>query len=134
MLSFSVQAMVRGYHVYKDIWDAVVGEEFPCRCKNGNRVDPFAVAIVRGNTVIGHVLRKILSIYSLYFAEMVPSFAVRRVPNGSLVTIALSTFPGGRLPVQNFMQLKFRTQNFRTFLYGAKYVKICTDPKFPAIR
>ena len=66
MSSFSVESMVRGYHVYKDIWDAVVGEEFPCKRKDGNRVDPFAVAVVRGNTVIGHNPRKISSICSLY--------------------------------------------------------------------
>ncbi len=29
--SFSVEAMVRGYHAYKDIWTAVVGEELPCQ-------------------------------------------------------------------------------------------------------
>ncbi len=27
--SFSVEAMVGGYHAYKDIWTAVVGEELP---------------------------------------------------------------------------------------------------------
>ncbi len=27
--SFSVEAIVRGYHAYKDIWTAVVGEELP---------------------------------------------------------------------------------------------------------
>ncbi len=27
--SFSVEAMVRGYHTYKDNWTAVVGEELP---------------------------------------------------------------------------------------------------------
>ena len=57
--------MVRGYHVCKDIWDAAVGQEFPCKRKDGNRVDPFAVAVVRGDTVIGH-LKKILSTCSLY--------------------------------------------------------------------
>ena len=31
MASFLVEAMVRGYHIYKDIWAAVVGEEFPCK-------------------------------------------------------------------------------------------------------
>ena len=59
--------MVRGYHVYKDIWDAVVGEEFPCKHEDGNRANLFAVAVVRGDTVIGHVPRKILSICSFYF-------------------------------------------------------------------
>ena len=73
--------MVMGYHVYKEFWDAVVGQEFPCKhehrystlCsieyvwrEDGNRVDTFAVAEVRGDTGIGHVPRKILSICSLY--------------------------------------------------------------------
>ena len=35
MASFSVEAMVRGYHIYKDIWAAVVGEEFPCKREDG---------------------------------------------------------------------------------------------------
>ena len=63
--SFSVESMVRGYHIYKDVWGAVVGQEFPCKCEDGNRVDPFTVTAVRSNTVIGH-LRKISSICSLY--------------------------------------------------------------------
>ena len=49
--------MVRAYHSYKDIRDAEVGEEFPGICKYCNRVDPFAAAVVRCNTIIGHVLR-----------------------------------------------------------------------------
>ena len=62
MLLFSVESMVRGCHVYKEFWDAVVGQEFPCKqehryftlrsveyvwCEDGNRVDPLAVAVVR---------------------------------------------------------------------------------------
>ena len=66
MASFLIEAMVRGYHVYKDIWSAVVGEEFPCMKEVGNTLDPFAVAMMKGDTVIGHVLRKISSICSLF--------------------------------------------------------------------
>lgn len=58
---------MRGYHVYKDIWTAVVGEEFPCKRETSNTFDPFAVAVMRGDTtVIGHVPRKISSICSLF--------------------------------------------------------------------
>ena len=61
MLLFSVESMVRGYQVYKEFWDAVVGQEFPCKHahrystlrsieyvwrEDGNRVDPFTVAVV----------------------------------------------------------------------------------------
>ena len=50
MASFSVEVMVRGYHVYKDIWTAVVGKEFPYKGETGNMFDPFAVAVMRGDT------------------------------------------------------------------------------------
>ena len=41
MASFSVEAMVRGYHVYQDIWTAVVSEEFPCKREADNTFDLF---------------------------------------------------------------------------------------------
>ena len=50
MASFSVEAMVRRYHVYQDIRTAVVDEEFPCKRKAGNMFDPFAVAVMNGDT------------------------------------------------------------------------------------
>ena len=65
MASFSVEAMVRDYHVYKDIWATVVGEEFPHQHEDGNRADPFAVAVVRGEAIVGHVPKKI-SVCALY--------------------------------------------------------------------
>ena len=36
-----------------------VSEEFPCQREDGNRADPFAVAVVRGEAIVGHVLKKI---------------------------------------------------------------------------
>ena len=45
--SFLVDTMVRGYHVYKDIWTAAVGEELTCRREKFNAADPFAVAVVK---------------------------------------------------------------------------------------
>ncbi len=52
--SFSVEAMVRGYHAYKDIWTAVVGEELPCQ-RELERADPFAVAVLKDEPIVGHV-------------------------------------------------------------------------------
>ena len=71
MASFSVEAMVRGYHVYQDIWTAVIGEEFPCKREAGNTFDPFAVAVTRGDTniVIGHVPRRISTVCSLFLRK-----------------------------------------------------------------
>ena len=65
-VSFLVEAVVRGYHAYKDIWTAVYGEELPCEREAGNRVDAFGVAVMKDGMVVGHIPRKISSICSLY--------------------------------------------------------------------
>ncbi len=52
---FSVEAMLRGYHAYKDIWTAVVGEELPCQRERANPRDPFAVAVLKDEAIVGHV-------------------------------------------------------------------------------
>ena len=54
-----------GYHVYKDTWGTVVGKELPCQDEDGSRPDSFAVAVVRGEAIVGHVLKK-TSVCSLY--------------------------------------------------------------------
>jgi hypothetical protein len=56
--TFSVEAMIRGYHIYKDVWTAIMDEELCCRREPFNTADPFAVAVVREDTVVGHVPRK----------------------------------------------------------------------------
>jgi hypothetical protein len=50
---------VRGYHVYKDIWDAAEGEVLLCSRELHNLRDPFAVAIIKNDITVGHVPRMI---------------------------------------------------------------------------
>ena len=64
MERFCVESCVRGYHIYKDIWEASIGEELPCQRESGNRADPFAVAVVRSGVTVGHIPRKISSVCS----------------------------------------------------------------------
>lgn len=64
--TFSVEAVVRGYHVYHEIWDATVGEQLTRRREPGNSRDPFAVSIIKTSTIVGHVPRKISSVCSLF--------------------------------------------------------------------
>lgn len=71
MYTFSVESVVRGYHEYKDIWDAAIdGLELPCEREPGNPHDPSAVAVVKrssGTTVIvGHVPRLISMVCSIF--------------------------------------------------------------------
>ena len=66
MPTFEVEAMVRGYHVYKEIWDASIGEELLCAREPTNPCDPFAIAVVKSNQTVGHVPLKISSVCSLF--------------------------------------------------------------------
>ena len=43
--TFSVEAMIRGHHIYKEIWTPVEGEVLPCTREVGNSRDPMAVAV-----------------------------------------------------------------------------------------
>ena len=61
-----IEAMVRGYHVYKEIWCAAVGEELSCMREVENYRDPFAVAVVRSGVIVGHVPRRISSVCSMF--------------------------------------------------------------------
>ena len=57
---------MRGYHVYPDIWVAVVGEELACEKEPTNVSDRYAVAVIKGGVIIGHLPRKISKICSLF--------------------------------------------------------------------
>ncbi len=57
METFEKETCVRGYHAYEAIWGAAVGEELECRRERSNRVDRYAVAVVKDVTVVGHVSR-----------------------------------------------------------------------------
>ena len=45
-----------------------VGEELACQCEDGNRADPFAVAVVRWEAIVGYVVKKI-SVCALYLCR-----------------------------------------------------------------
>ena len=49
---------VRGYHVYKTIWVAAVGEVLICRREPTNSADRYAIAVLKEKTIIGHLPRK----------------------------------------------------------------------------
>ena len=57
---------VRGFHVYRDIWEAAVGEVLDCEREPGNAKDRYAVAVKKNATVIGHLPKKISCVSSLF--------------------------------------------------------------------
>ena len=57
-MSFTVQSVIRGYHEYKDMWIAVIGEELSCKREPTNREDRFAVAVTKDSSIVGTYLGK----------------------------------------------------------------------------
>jgi hypothetical protein len=59
---------ILGYHVYKSIWRAVVGEVLPCEREVNNVTDRYAVSVVKDCTTgpIGHLPRKASKVCSLF--------------------------------------------------------------------
>ena len=58
-----MESCVRGYHIYKAIWSASLGEELQCQRETGNSSDLYAVA---DSTTVGHLPRKISRICTLF--------------------------------------------------------------------
>ena len=50
---------VHSYHIYKDIWDAVIGEKLLREREPDNRSNRYAVAVNKDGIIIGHLPRKI---------------------------------------------------------------------------
>ena len=64
---FKVVAMVCGYHVYKDVWEACVGVSLRCKFEpGGNPHDPYAVSVLKGETIVGHLPRFVSSICCMF--------------------------------------------------------------------
>ena len=57
---------VRSYHVYKEIWEAAVGEILMCEKEPRNTADRYAVAVKKDRTIIGHLPRKVSRVCSLF--------------------------------------------------------------------
>ena len=59
--------MVHGYHEYRSVWSAVVGEELQCRIELSNPHNLFAVVVCKSDgVVVGHVPRRISLICSSF--------------------------------------------------------------------
>ena len=53
-VTFVLDSCVRGYHMYKDLWNATPGKTLTCIREWGNRNDVFTVAARDGN-IVGHI-------------------------------------------------------------------------------
>ena len=56
---FEHSSVIRGYHIYKDIFTPTIGKTFQGRRETDNDHDDYAVAITEDDTIVGHVPRTI---------------------------------------------------------------------------
>ena len=61
-----VDSCIRGYHEYRAIWTAAIGESLCCIREPTNTIDRYAVAVIRSGLVVGHLPKKISRVCSLF--------------------------------------------------------------------
>ena len=59
------ECCIRGYHVCEHIWEAAIGEELDCLREHDNSNNWYAVAVVKSETVVGHLPRRLSCVFSL---------------------------------------------------------------------
>ena len=65
--SVTFDSCVRGYHVYKDLWNPCIGDTLLAKPEFGNLHDPYAVAVVTSNdTIVGHLPRNISTLCHIF--------------------------------------------------------------------
>ena len=71
-LNLQSRAAFWGHHIYENVWSPSLGEILPSERENGNERDPFAVAVLQSDTIVGHVPQMITS-YLLAVSRVVSS-------------------------------------------------------------
>ena len=66
MEKFLERNCIRGYHVYKKVWAATVGEALVCEREPKNSSDRYTVAVKNKGTIIEHLPRKLSRVCSLF--------------------------------------------------------------------
>ena len=57
------QSVIRGHHIYKDVWSPYTGESLTLQREDGNTHDRHAVCLLKDNRVVGHVPRDLSRVF-----------------------------------------------------------------------
>ena len=60
------ETVIRGYHVYKTIWNAILGERLECRRDRDNEKDRYAVGVFQNEVLVGHLPKKYSRICAIF--------------------------------------------------------------------
>ena len=101
--TFQLDSVVCSYHVYKDIWTTIYGEELQCAREVGNMQDLYAIGIVKeGTGTVGHLPKKVSTFCTLFIRKggtILCTITGRRqyshdLPQGGLEVPCQLTFKG----------------------------------------
>ena len=59
----TLESVIRGHHIYKQIWWPLLGEILTLEREEDNNRDKFAVCLLKDATVVGHVPREFLWVF-----------------------------------------------------------------------
>ena len=93
MAAYKMESCVRGYHIYKDLWDASIGDDTLREREPFNDANQYGVAVLKDDTVVSHIPRKISRICSLFLAR---GGAITCIPIGRRY---FSDLPQGELEI-----------------------------------
>ena len=57
------ECCVRGYHVYSEIWEAILGETLSCRRESTNVLDCSTVAVLKDYAFAKEAFHKVFSLF-----------------------------------------------------------------------
>jgi len=69
MVVYEQESCVRGYHIYKEIWDASIGEYLLCKREPFNWIDRYNAAVLKNDIVVDHIPKKLSRTCSLFLAR-----------------------------------------------------------------
>ena len=53
--NFEIMSYVKGYHLYKTLWNRLIGEFLSCERERDNPIDKSAVCVKKENKILGHL-------------------------------------------------------------------------------
>ena len=63
MADYAMESVIRGHHIYKRIWQPILGEQLTLEREDGNSSDRHAVSVMKDSIIVGHVPRELSRAY-----------------------------------------------------------------------
>ena len=67
--SLSIGSVIRGHHIYKDIWTPFIEEQLDLQRELNNAYDRYAVTIIKKDKIVGRVSRELTRQFSRFLLE-----------------------------------------------------------------